>query len=216
MKVRCLILLFLLPLLPSKVPDAVDELPEEVVYDVKLEVRANSIAGVPIEKVIEYISEYDELAVNEYLRTGVLPSVKIAVALYEGGAGKSTPGNNHFGIRYASGQYRQYTTSEESWKHQSDVLTRPRYRSLYENEDHRDWSRKLVECGYNQNEGYSVVLTKIIKQLDLTQYDRLAKQIKTGSVTACRITWSRFDKPGSGKNPRTFCQVYRRFPKQDV
>ena len=51
---------------------------------------------------INYISQYKQIAVSEMQRTGIPASIKMAQALLESGAGRSTlarEANNHFGIK---------------------------------------------------------------------------------------------------------------------
>ena len=61
--------------------------------------------NLPNEDIVNYITQYADIAINEMVRTGVPASIKIAQGILETQAGKSKlvlESNNHFGIKCKS------------------------------------------------------------------------------------------------------------------
>lgn len=147
------------------------------------------------EKVLQYISQYKELAMAEMQRTGVPASITLAQGIHESGAGGSKlamASNNHFGIKCksnwtgesvkhdddAKGEcFRKYPSSEDSYKDHSDFLKNgQRYAFLFSLEptDYQGWSNGLKKAGYATNPKYPQVLIKLIEDYQLQDYTLIA------------------------------------------
>ena len=104
-----------------------------------------------------YIEQHKDIAIQEMLRTGVPASIKLAQALLESNAGRSTlalKANNHFGIKcgskwkgkthyrkdddYKRGKlikscFRKYNKTQESFiAHSNFLRNNQRYASLFD------------------------------------------------------------------------------------
>jgi LysM repeat protein len=109
---------------------------------------AQANVGSGRQAIMDYISQYESIAVTEMQRTGIPASIKLAQGILESNAGRSylaVEGNNHFGIKCGSqwggdkvyrkdddydkrGKLRQscfraYMTVEESYVAHSNFLT---------------------------------------------------------------------------------------------
>lgn len=148
-----------------------------------------------------YINKYKHVAVSEMERTGVPASIKLAQAVLESNAGKSTlarKANNHFGIKcgskwrgktmhrkdddYKNGKlinscFRSYRHPLESFEDHSNFLRDPkkskRYGFLFELSpmDYKNWAKGLKKSGYATSKTYDKKLIKLIEQYRLYQYD---------------------------------------------
>jgi len=152
---------------------------------------------VPNEDVLNYITRYADIAINEMARTGVPASIKIAQGILETQAGKSQlvlESNNHFGIKCkstwtgpkvyhdddAQGEcFRKYNDALSSYKDHSDYLkTQPRYASLFEldPDDYSGWAWGLKKAGYATNPIYAETLIKFIEEYQLNNLNDYAKE----------------------------------------
>ena len=150
------------------------------------------VTGSYEERVLNYIRQYKDWAMQEQMRVGIPASVTLAQGIYETGAGSSelaTIANNHFGIKCKkawTGEtfahtddapnecFRKYNSAYESYADHSDFLkTRPRYASLFELEstDYKSWAHGLKRAGYATDPNYAHRLIKIIEEFNLHQYD---------------------------------------------
>jgi len=148
---------------------------------------------------INYISQYRQIAVSEMHRTGIPASIKMAQALLESGAGRSTlarDANNHFGIKcgggwegdtfyredddYKNGKlikscFRKFDSAMESFMAHSEFLVRQnRYRFLfdYKMTDYKAWAKGLRQAGYATDKSYANKLIDIIEKYELYELDR--------------------------------------------
>ncbi|MGZ5252790.1 MAG: glucosaminidase domain-containing protein [Flavitalea sp.] len=147
------------------------------------------------KEVMEYISQYREIAIAEMVRTGVPASIKLAQGIHETGAGKSElviKSNNHFGIKCksnwtggkvyhdddASGEcFRSYDDPLTSYTDHSDFLKKnQRYAFLFQLDphDYKGWAYGLKKAGYATNIRYSNILIKLIEEYNLQQYTLIA------------------------------------------
>jgi LysM repeat protein len=156
--------------------------------------------------ILEYITTYKDLAIQEMIRTGVPASITLAQGIHETSAGKSAlvlKSNNHFGIKCksswtggkvyhdddAAGEcFRQYALPNESYRDHSDFLkTGPRYASLFnlDPHDYKAWAFGLKKAGYATNNKYPQILIKLIETYNLQDYTLIAmgeKQAPSGEV----------------------------------
>jgi len=153
-----------------------------------------------------YIDQNKDIAVREMLRTGVPASIKLAQALLESNAGRSTlavKANNHFGIKcgtkwkgktyyrkdddYKKGRlvkscFRKYKKSQESFiAHSNFLKDNMRYGGLFNlnRKDYEKWAKGLKKAGYATSKTYDKKLVKLIKEYRLHQYDSAPPSIET-------------------------------------
>lgn len=146
------------------------------------------------QRVINYITTYKALAIEEMKRTGVPASITIGQGIIETEAGRSalaTIANNHFGIKchqdwkgetyYFDDDapnecFRKYDSPNQSFKDHSNFLKgKQRYACLFQLEkiDYKGWSKGLKACGYATNPRYAEILITAIENNNLQQYDQL-------------------------------------------
>lgn len=152
--------------------------------------------------VAQYISNFNELAIQEQWRTGVPASIKMAQAILESGAGLgdlALRSNNHFGIKCKTtwtgptvyhdddlkGEcFRAYPSVLESFRDHSDFLRgNQRYSFLFDIDpnDYKAWAWGLKKAGYATNPVYSQNLIRVIETYDLNKYTELALNTQPGT-----------------------------------
>ena len=150
---------------------------------------------LPSEDIVNYISQYANIAINEMVRSGVPASIKIAQGILETQAGKSQlvmESNNHFGIKCksnwdgpkvyhdddAQGEcFRKYKDAISSYKDHSDFLkSQPRYAGLFklDPDDYSAWAWGLKKAGYATNPIYAETLIKFIEDYQLNNLNDYA------------------------------------------
>lgn len=142
----------------------------------------------------EYVEKYKDVAIKEMLENNIPASITLAQGLLESDNGNSALAmyaNNHFGIKchdwtgetYIQDDdkkdecFRKYKTSEESFDdHSQFLVSRGRYGFLFElkNTDYKGWAEGLHDAGYATDPSYAERLIKLIDDLKLYQYDRVA------------------------------------------
>ncbi len=145
-----------------------------------------------------YIAQFKDIAIREMNEYGIPASIKLAQALLESGNGNSTlarQGNNHFGIKCASGWtgnrifkdddevddcFRVYRHPEESYRDHSEFLLRKRYANLFEldKNDYVSWAKGLKSAGYATNPKYADLLVSLIERYRLFQYDSSESKVE--------------------------------------
>ena len=140
----------------------------------------------------QYIEQYRDIAIEQMLKWKIPASITLAQGLLESAAGQSSlavKGNNHFGIKchgwtgrtvYRDDDrqnecFRAYGSAYESYEDHSRFLaTGQRYRSLFALKitDYEGWARGLKAAGYATNPRYAQSLIDIIKNYNLSQYDK--------------------------------------------
>ena len=146
-----------------------------------------------------FIEKVAEVAVEDVIESGVLPSITIAQAILESGWGKSMLSdtyNNYFGIKAGSswkgqtitlqtmeedsggkystsGTFRVYNSLKESITDHSRVLWNKRYRELIGNTDYRICAKVLQSAGYATDTSYANLIINIIENNNLSQYDKI-------------------------------------------
>ena len=151
----------------------------------------SQVTGTYEERVLNYISQYKDWAMQEQMRVGIPASVTLAQGIYETGAGSSelaTIANNHFGIKCKkawTGEtfahtddapnecFRKYTSAYQSYMDHSNYLsTEKRYQILftYAVDDYKAWCRGLKQCGYATNPKYAQLIINVIEKYNLNRF----------------------------------------------
>jgi len=151
------------------------------------------------DKVSNYISNYQHIAIAEMNRSGIPASITLAQGMFESAYGQSPSAigyNNHFGIKCKkewTGPYfykhdddrdkngklipscfRAYPNVDASFQdHTNFLVERSRYAELftYPQTDYYNWAMGLQRCGYATNKKYGERLVEIIERYALYQYD---------------------------------------------
>jgi len=153
-----------------------------------------------VQENVDYIKQYNYLAVKQKVMYKIPASITLAQGILESRAGLSElarASNNHFGIKCHadwSGDrvyrqddapnecFRKYNSVEDSYEdHSKFLLQYPRYAVLftYDIRDYTSWAKGLQACGYATNKGYANSLIQLIETYDLYRYDT-----KTVSLSA--------------------------------
>ena len=141
-----------------------------------------------------YIETYEAIAKSEMYNYGIPASITLAQGLLESGAGNSTlakRNNNHFGIKCFSKTckkghcsnfsddshkdfFRIYSSSAESYRAHSKLLSSGRYKHLlqYGKEDYEEWANGLQKAGYATDPSYASKIIQLIKDFELYYFDR--------------------------------------------
>jgi len=141
---------------------------------------------------VNYIENYNYLAVKHKDKYKIPASITLAQALIESGAGLSElarASNNHFGIKchadwtgdrvyrqddIPNDCFRKYNSVEDSYEDHSKFLVQhPRYAVLftYNINDYTSWAKGLQTCGYATDRGYANKLIQVIEDYELYRYD---------------------------------------------
>lgn len=154
---------------------------------------------------VEYIRQYQDIAIAEMQRTGIPASIKLAQALLESSCGKSDlacQANNHFGIKcggtwdgkayhkedddYENGKlvkscFREFKSVQESYIAHSNFLMDSgkagRYGFLFDLDplDYKGWAKGLSKAGYATDPQYANRLIEIIEKYELYRFDNEAE-----------------------------------------
>jgi LysM repeat protein len=151
----------------------------------------SQVTGTYEERVLNYIRQYKDWAMQEQMRVGIPASVTLAQGIYETGAGSSelaTIANNHFGIKCKkawTGEtfahtddapnecFRKYASAYQSYMDHSNYLsTEKRYQILftYGVDDYKAWCRGLKQCGYATNPKYAQLIINLIEKYHLDRF----------------------------------------------
>lgn len=144
------------------------------------------------EQVLQdYVQKYAPAAIRAMQNYGIPASITLAQGLLESNAGGSKlarESNNHFGIkcrRKCRGcTCRNYTDDDvfdmfrvfesvwESYEEHSVLLSSPRYKHLQKfGTDYKSWAYGLKRAGYATDKTYAQKLIRIIRNMNLDQYD---------------------------------------------
>lgn len=162
-----------------------------------------------------YISQYKEIAISEMHKTGIPASIKMAQALLESGAGRSTlaqKANNHFGIKCggswegdefyrkdddynSNGKliescFRKFKSPDHSFVAHSDFLkNQKRYAFLFDlpTSDYHAWAYGLKKAGYATDEAYPKKLINIIEKYQLFLLDNENNKIDESGTSSATI-----------------------------
>ncbi len=130
-------------------------------------------------QVVDYISQYANIAISEQNRTGIPSSIKLAQAILESGYGTSylaREKNNHFGIKYRWRElyknYRVYYTALESYQDHSNYLIERCPHLLKYGNNWRKWCEGLQRANYaHGSSNYGNKLKSIIEDYKLYKLD---------------------------------------------
>lgn len=150
--------------------------------------------GQLLQRRLDYIEEYKNIAIREMNEYGIPASITLAQGILESADGQSELArlaNNHFGIKcHSSWQgekvyhdddednecFRKYESAEESYRDHSLFLRNGRrYSSLFTLDpyDYEAWAEGLKDAGYATDRSYPERLVKIIEDYSLEQYDKM-------------------------------------------
>ena len=154
--------------------------------------EATSKVKVTNEMVLNYISNYKEIAKNNMQQFGVPASITLSQALLESGSGTGSlclQANNHFGIKCRKDWtgpivkydddalqecFRKYADSKDSFKdHSQFLLSKPWYAKLFEldKKDYKAWAKGLKSAGYATDPQYPQKLITLIEKYKLYEID---------------------------------------------
>ena len=149
--------------------------------------------------ILNYIDQYNVIAVQEMERTGIPASITLAQGIIEsryGMSGLAKNSNNHFGIKcnnnwqggkyyhkdddYVNGKlvkscFRTYTNPAASYyDHSEFLMVNQRYRFLFDLEktDYKGWAKGLKKAGYATAKDYASTLINTIEKFELYKYDQ--------------------------------------------
>ena len=157
-----------------------------------------------------YVKTYYPKAVEQMNKHGIPASITLALALLEGGAGRSDlvrEANNHFGVKadkrwngktyskWDNGKwckFRVYNSAEESFEdHSKFLLSNSRYDFLFglRKDDYKGWAKGLKKAGYAEDPQYPTKLINLIERYGLHKYDSYTKQVikKNNSVVVSGV-----------------------------
>ena len=144
---------------------------------------------------LDFVNSIKDGAVDAYNKYGVLPSLTIAQAILESGWGKSSIGNNIFGIKAGSGwtgktincvtgeqnedgsrytinaDFRDYDSVSDSIVDHAELLSTDRYQAVIDANDYKEACVAVKNCGYATSLDYSDNLISIIEDYGLDQWD---------------------------------------------
>ena len=132
-----------------------------------------------------YIAKYTALADSIWRHRGIPPSVTLAIALVETGAGTSAlcvKFNNHFGFRGTNtnsikklgkpSSYKEYHSARDSYHHFTKIIMKKRfYRSLKGNPNSALWVHALKKSGYASNPNWETHVNSLITRFNLYSLD---------------------------------------------
>ena len=142
-------------------------------------------------KVSCYVERFKNVAIYEYGKYGVLPSIKLAQGILESASGGSYlcgKTNNHFGIKcfvncnetnsfnmkddYEWDRFKKYKTSWESFRDHSLLLEKERYENCKKcKKDYKCWALEIKKAGYATSKNYTKKIINIIEKYKLYRYD---------------------------------------------
>lgn len=150
-----------------------------------------------------FINLIKQGSIEAYKEYGIWPSLTIAQAILETAWGRSSIGNNIFGIKadskwtgktktvrtheyvngkkvYIDAKFRDYDSIEESIRDRSKFLSTPRYKKVLTAPNYKVAAAEIHKAGYATDPAYTKKLTDIIEQNQLHLIDKEAQEIKEG------------------------------------
>lgn len=146
-----------------------------------------------------FIDTIAPLAIENYKKYGVLPSLTIAQAANEsgwGGSGLTQKANNLFGVKgkgnagsvkyktneWVNGKYetvdadfRAYDSWAASLDDYGQLLNKPLYKNVLAAKDYREAAYEVKQAGYATSPTYTKSLIELIESNDLARFDEVAK-----------------------------------------
>lgn len=178
------------PTIPKQVTKVPNTKKEVVVP--RVEKKETAPPATYKDKIVLYITNYEEIARHEMETYGIPASITLAQGILESGAGYgmlTKRANNHFGIKCHDWEgesvyhdddrlqecFRKYDHAGQSFRDHSLFLkNRKRYAKLftYKQDDYKAWAYGLKAAGYATDKKYPVKLISIIERYNLAKYDR--------------------------------------------
>jgi flagellum-specific peptidoglycan hydrolase FlgJ len=145
------------------------------------------------ESTIDYIDEYNDIAILEMISYQIPASITLAQGILESNSGRSrltVRGNNHFGVKCHSSWegnkmhhdddarqecFRKYDHPFMSFRdHSLFLYGRKRYADLFKlkRKDYKGWARGLKKAGYATDPKYPKKLIALIESYELYNYDK--------------------------------------------
>lgn len=133
--------------------------------------KVPEVSALNSDDVNEYVSRFSKVAVAEMRKFGIPASVKLAQAILESNAGKSsatTETKNHFGKPL---QANEYVSAWENWRAHS-LLLKNDYSALFDDAyGYKQWAKGLQKMKYNSDRNYAEKLIEVIEKYDLSLLD---------------------------------------------
>lgn len=156
----------------------------------------------------KFINSIKDGAIESQRRHNILTSLTLAQAIVESGWGRQSIGNNIFGIKVGSnwkgkkqlvttrefenGQwktiqawFRDYDSIEGCIEDRNKFLQYPRYKKVLAAKDYKQACIEISKSGYATDPNYTKLLTDIIEQNKLYEYDKevvgVSNLLKIGS-----------------------------------
>ncbi|WP_101773062.1 glycoside hydrolase family 73 protein [Peptostreptococcus faecalis] len=155
----------------------------------------------------DFIEKIEEVSINEYRRSGILPSITISQAILESNWGRSKltiDANNLFGIKadakwsgekvkfktkenyndYEKAYFRKYKSWEESIRDHTDFLLKnSRYvkAGIFKKEDYINQAQSLEDAGYAttiNEKGEKIYADKLISIIKSNNLHEIDKKVK--------------------------------------
>lgn len=143
----------------------------------------------------KFINSIKGGAIEGYKKYNILPSLTIAQAILETGWGRSSIGNNLFGIKanaswkgkvqtvrtheyingkkiYVDAKFRDYDSIAESLEDRFKLLSNSRYKKVVQAKDYKEGANELYKAGYATDPQYPNKLIQIITQNELYELDK--------------------------------------------
>ncbi len=173
-----------------------------------------------------FIERVARVAVENYDKYKILPSLVIAQAILESGWGEKAIENNIFGIKATSSwkgrvairktrewdgkkfitveaKFKAYDSIEDSIMDYLNLVGRAkRYERVKGAGDYKEAARLVYEAGYATDPQYANKLIDIIEARKLYQYDTLIKPISSWAVDAWN--WAKEMGITDGTNPKAY------------
>lgn len=187
---------------------------------VKNTTNTSSSSNSTGSKTANFINKLAPLAVADYKRSNVLPSLTIAQGILESGWGESelaTKANNLFGIKAdsrwtgkiyntetkeyyngsntattVSANFRAYDSWDGGVKDHSDFLQADRYNKVIGAKDYKTACEEVYKAGYATDPNYTSKLIKLIEDYKLYEYDKTNTSSSSSSSELYRVrkSWS--------------------------
>lgn len=165
-------------------------------------------------KTDNFILNIAPLAIEDYKKTKVLPSLIIAQAILESGWGESAlavKANNLFGIKagsswtgktynvntqeyydgktavIVSAYFRVYDNWLDSISDHSNLLQNPRYKSVLSATNYKEACEEVYKAGYATDPYYTSKLISLVQNYGLDEYDKEAKKETITNVTISEL-----------------------------
>lgn len=205
----------------------VDRIPkaDDIVADLK---RSNPKLN---ESILEYLKEYNDIAIAEMLRYKIPASITLAQGILESNRGKgrlAVKANNHFGIKCHKSWkgeriyhdddarqecFRKYDHPLSSFEdHSLFLYGRKRYAALFDLKltNYKGWARGLKKAGYATDPKYPKKLISLIERYELYRFDEFNKKYPGGVTKISKKKPSKRTKQVIVKKGDTFYSIAKR------